>query len=289
MAYHTSQWLRILIYSGQVSLVLYSAFMIYHNRRSVPYYSFENLDSYPELQHAVFTRHGGVSPPPWDSLNLGWAVGDDNANVEANYRHWTLQFGIARDDLATTHQVHGNEVLVAGAEPMGDVPGRADAMITATPLLPLTQRYADCTPILMFDPVKHACGIAHAGWRGTVARCAESTVQAMHSQFGSDPADLVAAVGPAIGPCCYEVGAEVVSAIERSQRQPEQLLSRPSNEGGVHLDLWTANATQLEDAGVGSVEVAELCTSCHRHIFFSHRGDGGKSGRFAAFIMLNTP
>ena len=138
--------------------------------------------------------------------------------------------------MTTTWQVHGNHVLVADGHERGMI-GKADGIITNQPGAPLVQRYADCTPILLYDPVRHACGIAHAGWQGTVARCAESTVRAMQMAFGCDPADLLAGIGPAIGPCCYEIGAEVVAAVRDTHADPDRLLS-PGSNGRVHLDLW---------------------------------------------------
>ncbi len=260
--------------------------MIFHNHRPIPYYTFASFDRQPGLRHAVLTRIGGTSPAPWDSLNLGWTVGDERETVEANYRRWSQAFGLVREELTTTWQVHGNHILVADENNRRGSLGQADGLITRTPGLAITQRFADCTPIFLFDPVHHACGIAHAGWQGTVARCAEAAVRAMQTHFGSRPADLLAGIGPAIGPCCYEVGHEVVGAIRASHRQPDPLLAPGRRDHGYHLDLWQANAQQLGDAGVLQIEIAGLCTACHRDTFFSHRADKGRSGRFGAFIML---
>ena len=260
--------------------------MMHYHDLPTPYYTFPALDAFPELFHAVFTRRGGVSPAPWDSLNLGWTVGDDEARVEENYRRVAAVVGVSRSALTTTWQVHGNRSLEADAEHRGGSLGKADGLITQTPGIPLLQRYADCTPILVYDPVHRAVGIAHAGWQGVVKRTAEALVLAMHQAYGSQPAELVGAVGPAIGPCCYEVGPEVVAAIRSSQNDPDQLLRPSSRAGHAYLDLWQANARQLQDAGLQKVEVAGLCTSCHTDIFFSHRGDNGRSGRFAAVVML---
>ncbi len=259
--------------------------MHYHDLPT-PYYTFPALDAFPDLVHAVFTRRGGVSPAPWDSLNLGWVVGDNKARVEENYHRVAAAAGPKREALTTTWQVHGSRILLADAKHRGGSLGKADGLITNTPGVPLLQRYADCTPILLYDPEHRAAGIAHAGWQGVVNRTAEAAVRAMTEAFGSDPARMVGAVGPAIGPCCYEVGPEVAAAIRGSQQDPETLLRPSQRQGRVYLDLWQANARQLQDAGVGSIEVAALCTACHTDIFFSHRGDKGKSGRFGAVIML---
>ncbi len=259
--------------------------MQYHHG-AVPYYTFSSFDAFPELFHAVFTRHGGVSPRPWHSLNLGWSVGDAPERVEENYRRIAATIGVSREDLTTTWQVHGNTILVADETHHGGSLGKADGLITTTPRIPLLQRYADCTPILIYDPARRAIGIAHAGWQGVVRRTAAALVHAMTEVFGCDPTTMVAAVGPAIGPCCYEVGPDVIEAIRASQHQPERLLRPSERVGHAYLDLWQANASQLDDMGVGSIEVAARCTSCHRNEFFSHRGDAGRTGRFAAVMML---
>jgi len=260
--------------------------VIFHNHRPIPYYTFASFDAQPRLRHAVLTRLGGVSPAPWDSLNLGWTVGDDREQVEANYQRWSQAFGLVREELTTTWQVHGNRIVVADEGNRHGSLGQADGLITRTPGLAITQRFADCTPILLYDSARHACGIAHAGWQGTAVRCAEAAVQAMQAQFGSQPADLLAGIGPAIGPCCYEVGPEVAAAIRTSHHRPDLLL-RPGRRPDSHfLDLWQANAQQLADAGVRRIEIGGLCTACHRDIFFSHRADKGQSGRFGAFVML---
>jgi hypothetical protein len=167
---------------------------------------------------------------------------------------------------------------------------KADGIITDTPGLPLTQRYADCTPLILYDPHRHVVGLGHAGWRGTVAGMAAALVQAITAAFGSDPGDLVAVVGPAIGPCCYEVGPEVVEAVQVTFPAADALLSRSGNGVAVpaspHFDLWAANRWQLEQAGVSQIEVAGLCTRCQHATFFSHRGDGPVTGRFGAVVML---
>jgi YfiH family protein len=259
--------------------------MIYHDL-SVPYYTFESLDAFPELFHAVFTRRGGVSPAPWDSLNLGWTVGDEETRVEENYRRVAQVAGMAREALTTTWQVHGNVILEANAAHRGGSLGKADGLITKVSGIPLLQRYADCTPIIVYDPEHRAVGIAHAGWQGVVNRTAEALVQAMIDAYESRPQELIGVVGPAIGPCCYEVGPEVVAAIRATQHDPDQLLGPSQRPGHAYLDMWDANARQLRDAGLEAVEVAGLCTACHTDIFFSHRGDRGKSGRFGAVVML---
>jgi hypothetical protein len=212
--------------------------------------------------------------------------------VDANYRRLAAAMELPRERFTTTWQVHGTRVVRATHENAGGMIDKADGIITDTPGLPLTQRYADCTPLIVYDPQRHAAGLGHAGWRGTVAGMATALVQAMTGAFGSDPADLVAVIGPAVGPCCYEVGPEVVSAVRLAFPVADALLSSPGNgapaAGGPHFDLWAASRWQLEQAGVGQIETASICTRCQHDTFFSHRGDGPQTGRFGAVVMLKT-
>lgn len=263
---------------------------------TVPLLRFPSLARFAGLEHAVSTRHGGVSVGPFASLNLSTSVGDDRANVEVNTQRLAAALGVPRGHFTTTWLVHGNRVVRADASHRGQLIAQADGIITDVPGLPLIQRFGDCVPLLVYDPRRHAVGLAHAGWRGTAIGMATALVEAMATAFGSDPADMVAVVGPAIGPCCYEVGPEVVEAVRRAMPEAPHVLIWPavgagspaafSNGRRPHLDLWEANRWQLAQAGVGQVEVAGVCTRCRRDLFFSHRGDGGRTGRFGAVLML---
>lgn len=273
----------------------------------VPLVRFDSLTAYDGLIHAVSTRHGGVSSGYLSSLNLGKTVGDDPENVEINHRRLAEALGVRRDHFTTTWQVHSQRVLEATKEHRGTLIDQADGIITNQVDLPLTQRFGDCTPILVYDPSHHAVGLAHAGWRGTVAGMAGSLVQAMIARYGSDPAEMAAVVGPAIGPCCYEVGDEVVDAVRQAFPDTAPVLRAPrhsssEDQSGVeagkhnpgsnghasrlHFDLWEANRWQLAQAGIRQIEVAGVCTSCRRDLYFSHRGDHGRTGRFGAVVML---
>lgn len=273
----------------------------------LPLVRFNSLSAFDGLIHAVSTRHGGVSSGYLSSLNLGKTVGDDPENVEINHRRLAEALGVCRDDFTTTWQVHSHRVLEAAKEHRGTLIGQADGIITNQVDLPLTQRFGDCTPILVYDPLHHAVGLAHAGWRGTVAGMASSLVQAMVAHYGSNPEELAAVVGPAIGPCCFEVGDEVVDAVWHAFPDTASVLRAPGgfslgdqssvdhsnhNSGANghasrrHFDLWEANRWQLAQAGVRQIEVAGVCTSCRRDLFFSHRGDHGRTGRFGVVVML---
>ncbi len=257
---------------------------------TIPLLRFPSLACFPGLVHAVSTRQGGVSTGSYASLNLSTSTGDSRENVDANYRRLAAALDLPRERMTTTWQVHGVRVVRATADNVGGMIDKADGIVTDTPDLPLTQRYADCTPLLIYDPRRHAAGLGHAGWRGTVDGMATALVQAMTDAFGSDPSDLAAVIGPAIGPCCYEVGPDVIDAVQRAFAACDGLLSRPvygaAASAGPHFDLWAANRWQLEQAGVGQIETAGICTRCQRETFFSHRGDGPVTGRFGAVVML---
>jgi len=251
----------------------------------IPVFQFSSLASRPGLVHAVSTRRGGVSPAPWDSLNLSHTRGDDTARVNENHRRLCAALDVPADALTNAYQVHGAQVRLIGPAQRGERQMNTDALITAAPDTPLLLRFADCTPIVIYDPVHHALGLAHAGWRGTVAGIAAATVHAMQVSFGSRPAELLAGVGPAIGPCCYEVGDEVEEAVRQAFSNPEALLP-PGPRARRHFNLWAANGQQLEEAGVRQIETAELCTACHHDWFFSHRAAAGRCGHFGALVML---
>jgi YfiH family protein len=160
-----------------------------------------------------------------------------------------------------------------------------DGLVTNTPNLPLVMAFADCTPIMLYDPVKQVAGIAHAGWRGTVAGVCQAAVQRMETTFDCAPADIQAVIGPAIGPCCYEVGNEVVAAVEAAFGTCDELF-KPGKAQRPHFDQWAANELALRRAGVTQIEQARMCTACHVDEFYSHRAEAGRTGRFGAIIML---
>jgi purine-nucleoside/S-methyl-5'-thioadenosine phosphorylase / adenosine deaminase len=252
--------------------------------RSLVYYQFPNLVSDAGLVHGLFTRLGGQSTGPWTSLNTGHTVGDDPQAVEANHGLICEALRIERSDIVSPHQVHSATVRVVDREHRGRVCPETDALITACPNVLLMLRFADCVPVLLYDPCLHVVGLAHAGWRGTADGIASATVQAMAEAFGSCPSDIVAGVGPAIGPCCYEVGDDVAEAFHDT---PQVL--RPAGDGHWHLDLWATNREQLTRSGVREVHMANTCTACHTDEWFSHRAERGRTGRWGALIGLRVP
>jgi YfiH family protein len=235
------------------------------------------------------TRTGGVSQGAFTALNLGLHVGDDRRRVIENRRRTAQALHLPASALVCAEQVHGGGVAVVGESDAGRgatavetaIPA-ADALVTDTPGLLITLFFADCLPVLLADTERRAVGLAHAGWRGLVAGIVENTVAAMRDSFGTDPATLIAAVGPGIGPCCFEVGEEVAAHFPGATlRSPKK--ARPS------VDLAAAAASRLEAAGVpaGQITLAGECTACGDPArWFSHRRDRGHTGRMGALIGI---
>ena len=260
--------------------------MQFHTTDGVRYLTF---DIFPKnVVHAVFTRQGGFSPDPWNSLNVGGTVGDERERVRENRFRSFAALGRGRESMFDVWQVHSADVVVANAPHprLNDPPEfKADAIITDNPEVTLFMRFADCTPIMLYDPVKKAVGIVHAGWLGTVKHTAGQAVKSMWAAFGSNPADILAAIGPSIGPDHYEIGPDVIEQVHYSFGKDANGLLH-GYDWRVHFDLWKANKLSLELAGVEQVEVAGLCTACHPDDWYSHRAQKGKTGRFGALLAI---
>ena len=260
--------------------------MLTRRKSDLPFLEFESLPNGSDLQHAVFTRQGGVSPVPFDSLNLSVSVPDDKARVYTNRRRAYGLYGRDTDSVVHAHLVHGADVARVSHMDYGTWIPHTDAIFTDEPGCALTMNYADCTPIFLFDPQHRAIGLGHAGWLGTVHDLPGALVRGMVEAFGSDPAQLVAGVGPCIGPCCYEVGEPVISKVLDAFEDGDSLLLAQHNGGGPHFDLPEANRRNLARAGVKSIELSGLCTACRSDLFFSHRAEKGKTGRFGTILIL---
>ena len=263
-------------------------------RGELQYIQFASFQQTGKISHGFTTRLGGVSLAPYDGLNMALHVGDDPAKVRMNRDLICTALGMKVEDLVAGEQVHGSEVAVVTAEHKGRgaldydtaLPA-TDALITNVPGVPLSSYYADCVPILFYDPVKTCVGLAHAGWRGTVQEIAGKTVARMTEVYGSEPADILAGIGPSIGPCCYQVDLPVQQALEKTFGYWQELL-KPVGEGRWLLDLWETNRKILLASGIpgSNITVANICTCCQAKELFSYRADQGKTGRMASLIMI---
>ena len=258
--------------------------MPFTHSNGIRYYTF---DIFPrEVAHAVFTRQGGVSPAPWNSLNVGGTVGDEVRRVRENrYRSFNA-LGRSIDSLYDVWQVHSADAVCADAprDPNSELI-QADIIFTDRPQVTLYMRFADCVPILFYDSKQGVVGLAHAGWLGTVRGTASAAVKTMREHYGSKPENISAAIGPSIGVDHYEIGLDVIAKVHESFNSGAERLLQ-SRDGKTHFDLWAANELQLQQSGVENIEVAGLCTACHLDDWFSHRAEKGKTGRFGALIAL---
>jgi YfiH family protein len=251
---------------------------------------------------AGFTgRDGGISEAPFASFNMGLHVGDEDADVIANRQRLTEALGWPFEAWTCTEQVHGNKVALVTAAERGR--GRAaldtvikdcDALMTDSKDVLLVSFYADCVPLYFFDPEHEAVALAHAGWKGTVAEIASATIEAMEKAYGTRRERLRAAIGPSIGSCCYEVDGPVIAQVQRllgtlpaADTERESMLELREH-GKARLGLKEINRQIMIKAGIlpSRIELSKWCTGCKRDLFFSHRAEGGRTGRMASWIGI---
>jgi YfiH family protein len=248
---------------------------------------FEHFLAFEEITHFSTTREQGFSQAPYSGLNMGPTT-DDNADCLAqNYQAVARAMAIASDALFFTRQVHGANVVQVDS-PEQATP-QADALITQQPGICICVQTADCLPILLYDTKNSAIAAIHSGWRGTVQHILVRTLEAMKKAYGTSPSDVVAGIGPGISQDVYEVGAEVVKAVQEAFPYTWQQLIKPGiSEDKAMLDLWHANHQLLAASGVrtNQIAMAKLCTFSNPRQFFSARRDGKKTGRMASGIML---
>jgi YfiH family protein len=254
-------------------------------QEGLKYYQFDLFNDRP-FYHAILTRQGGVSQPPFDTLNTGGTVGDNPQDVLKNHHLIYDTLGFDFQSRFDVWQVHGTKILCTDAPRPQDTPHpKADGILTDKAGVTLFMRFADCVPILLYDPVKKVIGIVHAGWQGTVKKIAKAAVEKLMDCYGSNPETLLVGIGPSICQSCYEVGDEVHQAFLRSfDKKAEQYFNKENDR--YYLDLWGANLDVLKAAGVQQIEVAAICTACHLEDWYSHRAENGKTGRFAVLMAL---
>ncbi len=282
--------------------------MIYKNQKDIfieknyknldgsdlPLLEFQALSKIPGMKHCFTTRDGGVSQGIYQSLNLSFTRGDDKACVTDNYQRVAQAMGSSISNIVTSDQTHTTNVRRVGGEDAGSgvIKPRSyhdvDGMITNEKGLLLATFYADCVPLYFVDPIKRVIGLSHSGWKGTVHRMGQATIDAMHREFGCEPQDIIACIGPSICMSCYEVSEDVAAAFIREFPGQEGDLLLNHGNGKYQLDLWKANEMVLLDAGITKAHLTttNLCTCCNPTKLFSHRASHGKRGNLGAFLML---
>ena len=264
-------------------------------KNHVPYIQFKNLSATGIVKHGFSTRKGGVSTGIFLSMNLNFKRGDDPDAVLENYRRMATALNMRVEDMVLSDQTHTTNVRVITEEDRGkgilkpqdysDV----DGMITNVPGIVLVTSYADCVPLYFVDPVRKAIGLSHSGWKGTVGHIGQKTVWKMHEVYGSEPKDIVAAIGPSICQSCYEVSDDVAEAFRANFTADEAAdILLDKGNGKYQLDLWKANWYVLTDAGLlpEHLSVTDLCTACHPDLLWSHRKTNGQRGGLSAFLSL---
>lgn len=252
-------------------------------------YTFDSLRALPVHAH-VSTRHGGVSPAPWNTLNFSVSRGDTPERVAQNRLRLAAALDIAPEYVVRCHQVHGTGVAKVDWEDAGTFIESTDGLITDAVGLPLAWVFADCVPVLLYDPVRHVLGGCHSGWRGTVNGAATATLWAMRAAYDTDPADVRVGIGPSIGPQSYQVGPEVVEMAGAKLPNAQRFFTYEDGENQrPYLDLWRANAQQLIDAGVPAeqIEISGIDTAQNTDDFFSHRAEQGQCGLFSMVAWLD--
>ncbi|POP31659.1 peptidoglycan editing factor PgeF [Lactonifactor longoviformis] len=266
-----------------------------HENKGVIYLGFQALEETGLVTHGFTTRWGGVSRGIYSSMNLSFTRGDDPEAVRENYHRIADAMGFSYDSIVCTDQTHTTNIRVAAAEDRGKGITKEkdyrdiDGLITNVPGLVLATFYADCVPLYFLDPRRKAIGLSHSGWRGTVNKMGKATAEAMTREYGTDPKDIIAAVGPSICQDCYEVSQDVADAFKSAfSRETHSDIIQDKKNGKYQLNLWKANELVLREAGIPeeNISLPNLCTCCNPRQLFSHRASKGKRGNLAAFLQL---
>ena len=259
--------------------------MIEHNNNGLRYYTFECFPA-NRVDHGLYTRLGGQSQGPYQALNLGGTVGDRPEDVLANHQRLFESFGRPFESRFDVWQVHGKTMLTADQpRPQNQKHQPADGIFTDNPEVTLLMRFADCVPLVYYDPRKHVVGLVHAGWQGTLQQIAAEGVRLLQEKYNSNPKDVIVGIGPSICGECYQVREDVYQQfLSAFGQDAEEFFTR--RESGLYLDLWAANIYTLKQAGVRQIENADLCTAEHVDEWYSYRKEKGVTGRFGVVIAL---
>ncbi len=267
-------------------------------KEDITTFQFNLFSQFDNLIHFISTRQGGISDGHFSALNIGFHVGDDNFRVLQNRRILSDGVGVDLMRFTFANQCHSANVSIVsdmqrgnGAMEKESALQNTDGMVSNVKNICLAIQVADCVPILLYDPVQKVIAALHAGWRGTLKKIITEAVSKMVQNYGSKAEDIYAGLGPANGPCCYEVGEDVYREARVSLGSVKDVIKPAGNNGKYIFDQWTANVKQLRDAGLKMehIEVSGICTQCNSDNFFSARADQGNTGRFMAGIMLKKP
>ena len=255
-----------------------------HYSDGISWLTSQVFDAY-EIKHGFFMRHGGCSPHPWKSLNMATSVGDSRENVIENRRRIADSLMIESNSFYDLWQVHSDSVIIAERpRALSEAHLKADAIVTDKSSVALLMLFADCVPMLFFDPEHKVIGAAHAGWKGTIGGIASKTIKRMTDKFHSSPEKIISVIGPSICREHYPIGEDVAEKVNSAYKPDDQVLIKQN--GKIFMDLPKANRILLEKCGLKYIEVTNICTQCNNEDWFSHRAENGKTGRFAAIITL---
>ena len=261
----------------------------------VPFLKYPLFEDTGIVKHGFSTRLGGVSKGYYSSMNLSFTRGDNENDVRENFRRMAEAIGVKVEDMVFTHQTHTTNVRVVTKEDRGNgiTRGRdffdTDGLVTNEKNVCLVTFFADCVPLFFVDPVKGVIGLTHSGWRGTVGKIGLETVRVMKDEFGCDPGDILAAVGPSICQDCYEVSEDVIDKFkENFDKKYWDALFYKKENGKYQLDLWKANEIVFLESGITKdhIAISNICTHCNSDIFYSHRTTGDKRGNMCGFLSL---
>lgn len=259
-------------------------------KKTIEYLQSPLLRNCDFLEHAFCTRRGGASQDDYKSLNMSFREGDEEFRVLSNWDRLATAFAIPMEQFLVVNQVHGDAIFVIkqhGSFFSTRDELNYDAIVTTRTNLAICIKTADCVPVFIVDKVKKVIAVVHAGWKGTALEISAKVIRLMQNQYGSGPQDILVAIGPSIGKCCYEVDQATVDAF-RGQNNSELFLQPGPKKDKWMLDLAEANRLQILEAGVqeSNIEVSGYCTTCNQDMFFSHRGSGGITGRQVNFMMI---
>jgi len=255
------------------------------------YITFPSFERYDNLIHCFTTRKGGVSQGSFESMNIGFSTGDREENVRRNIEIMAKKLNINVDDIVETDQTHTDIIKYVTEEHKGRAFGESaftgvDGLYTDKRNVALMTFHADCTPVFFYDPAKEVIGLAHAGWRGTLQNIAGKMVKEFINDFNSDPKDIITAIGPSLGSCCFEVDKDVADLFLSKNEHYKVFMENKGHK--YYFNLWEINKYSLMKEGIKeeNIEISGLCTKCNNDLFFSHRGQGGKRGLLAGVLMM---